>query len=302
MGENIIFETKDKDSKIKVIDFGTSCSYEKGNKLKKKLGTPYYIAPEVLKRNYDEKCDVWSSGVIMYILLCGYPPFNGPNDKIIFQRVLEGKFAFPEEDWNGISKLAKELITRMLTYDPSKRVATGDSLQHAWFKKHEGQKSAPNKNNILNNLKNFRSDTKLQKAVILYIISFFDIKDENDELMIGYSKLMGEHDAKKEVDRIFATIDVNGSGAIDFTEFCVATVNHKKLLTQERLTQVFKMFDTDGSGTISSEEIKNFFSMSETADEGFAQELIEEVDKNGDGEISFAEFKEMMNKMFTNKI
>jgi len=258
----------------------------------------------------------------MYILLCGYPPFNGPNDKIIFQRVLEGKFAFPEEDWNGISKLAKELITRMLTYDPSKRVATGDSLQHAWFKKHEGQKSAPNKNNILNNLKNFRSDTKLQKAVILYIISFFDIKDEkdellktfkeldldhdgqltHDELMIGYSKLMGEHDAKKEVDRIFATIDVNGSGAIDFTEFCVATVNHKKLLTQERLTQVFKMFDTDGSGTISSEEIKNFFSMSETADEGFAQELIEEVDKNGDGEISFAEFKEMMNKMFTNKI
>ena len=79
-------------------------------------------------------------------------------------------------------------------------------------------------------------------------------------------------------------------------------MNHKKLLTQERLTQVFKMFDTDGSGTISSEEIKNFFSMSETADEGFAQELIEEVDKNGDGEISFAEFKEMMNKMFTNKI
>jgi len=57
-----------------------------------------------LKRNYDEKCDVWSSGVIMYILLCGYPPFNGPNDKTIFQRVLEGKFAFPEEDWNGISK------------------------------------------------------------------------------------------------------------------------------------------------------------------------------------------------------
>jgi len=320
--ENIIFETKDPNSKIKVIDFGTSCAFEKGAKLKKKLGTPYYIAPEVLKRNYDEKCDVWSSGVIMYILLCGYPPFNGPNDKIIFQRVLEGKFAFPEEDWNGISKLAKELITRMLTYDPSKRVATGDSLQHAWFKKHEGQKSAPNKNNILNNLKNFRSDTKLQKAVILYIISFFDIKDEkdellktfkeldldhdgqltHDELMIGYSKLMGEHDAKKEVDRIFATIDVNGSGAIDFTEFCVATVNHKKLLTQERLTQVFKMFDTDGSGTISSEEIKNFFSMSETADEGFAQELIEEVDKNGDGEISFAEFKEMMNKMFTNKI
>jgi len=255
-------------------------------------------------------------------LLCGYPPFNGPNDKVIFQRVLDGKFDFPDDAWSGISKLAKELITKMLNFDPAKRVSTADALQHAWFKKHETGKSAANKNNIMNNLKNFRSDTKLQKAVILYIISFFDIKDEkdellktfkeldldhdgqltHDELMIGYSKLMGEHDAKKEVDRIFATIDVNGSGAIDFTEFCVATVNHKKLLTQERLTQVFKMFDTDGSGTISSEEIKNFFSMSETSDEGFAQELIEEVDKNGDGEISFSEFKEMMNKMFNNKI
>jgi len=119
--ENIIFETKDPKSKIKVIDFGTSCSFEKGNKLKKKLGTPYYIAPEVLKRNYDEKCDVWSCGVIMYILLCGYPPFNGPNDKIIFQKVLEGNFSFPEEDWSQISKDAKEMIKKMLTYDPIKR-------------------------------------------------------------------------------------------------------------------------------------------------------------------------------------
>jgi calcium-dependent protein kinase len=320
--ENIIFETKDPNSKIKVIDFGTSCAFEKGAKLKKKLGTPYYIAPEVLKRNYDQSCDVWSSGVIMYILLCGYPPFNGPNDKVIFQRVLEGKFAFPEEDWSGISKQAKELIQRMLTYDPLKRIATGDSLQHEWFKKHDTGKPSANKNNVLNNLKNFRSDTKLQKAVILYIISFFDIKEEkdellktfkeldldhdgqltHDELMIGYSKLMGEHDAKKEVDRIFQTIDVNGTGAIDFTEFCLATVNHKKLLTQERLTQVFKMFDTDGSGTISRDEIKSFFSMSESGDDGFAQELIEEVDKNGDGEISFSEFKEMMSQMFNNKI
>merc|ERR1712050_399501 len=132
--ENIIFETKDPKSKIKVIDFGTSCHYEKGSKLKKKLGTPYYIAPEVLKRNYDEKCDVWSSGVIMYILLCGYPPFNGPNDKIIFQRVLEGKFAFPEEDWNGISKQAKDLIKKMLCYDPAKRSHTAECLQHEWFK------------------------------------------------------------------------------------------------------------------------------------------------------------------------
>ena len=304
-----------------MIDFGTSCSYEKGNKLKKKLGTPYYIAPEVLKRNYDQQCDVWSSGVIMYILLCGYPPFNGPNDKVIFQRVLEGKFNFPEEDWSGISKQAKDLIKKMLTYDPSKRIQTSQTLQHDWFKlKMHTTINVAGNNKVLNNLKNFRSDYKFQKAVLLYIISFFDLKDEKDELLktfkaldldgdgqltkdeltIGYSKLMGEEEAKKEVDRIFVTIDVNGTGAIDFTEFLLATVNHKKLLSQERMSQVFKMFDKDGSGTISRDEIKEFFSMSADGNsDEFVMELVEEVDKNGDGEISFPEFKDMMMKIIS---
>lgn len=315
--ENIIFETKDPNSKIKVIDFGTSCSYEKGNKLKKKLGTPYYIAPEVLKRNYDEKCDVWSSGVIMYILLCGYPPFNGPNDKVIFQRVVEGKFSFPEEDWSGISKQAKDLIKKMLCYDTAKRAGAQECLMHEWFKLKGTQVAPVNSTKVLNNLKNFRSEFKFQKAVLLYIISFFDMKDEkdelyktfkqldldgdgqltHDELMVGYTKTMGEDEARKEVDRIFKTIDVNGTGAIDFTEFLLATVNHKKLLSQERMTQVFKMFDKDGSGTIDNNEIKEFFSMSGAESDGFVGELIEEVDKNGDGEISFQEFKEMMLKI-----
>merc|ERR1712050_661339 len=99
--------------------------------------------------------------------------------------------------------------------------------------------------------------------------------------MIGYGKTMEEDDAKKEVDRIFSVIDVNSTGAIDFTEFLLATVNHKKLLSQERMTQVFKMFDKDGSGTISRDEIKEFFSMSgEGGNDEFVMELIEEVDKN----------------------
>mmetsp|Transcript_37359 Transcript_37359/g.33498 ORF Transcript_37359/g.33498 Transcript_37359/m.33498 type:complete len:88 (-) Transcript_37359:792-1055(-) len=83
-----------------------------------KFGTAYYIAPEVLNKNYDEKCDVWSCGVIMYILLCGYPPFGGHNDKEILKRVRLGKFKFDDEEWGKISPEAKSLIKRMLTYDP----------------------------------------------------------------------------------------------------------------------------------------------------------------------------------------
>ena len=155
--ENIIFETWDPKkgvhagSKIKVIDFGTSCAYEKGSKLKKKLGTPYYIAPEVLKKNYDERCDVWSAGVIMYILLCGYPPFNGPNDKVIFQSVLDGKCRFPEEDWSGVSDKAKRLIKQMFVYDFNKRCSASDCLNDEWFTMKVGQTRGADSKRVLSN-------------------------------------------------------------------------------------------------------------------------------------------------------
>ena len=91
--ENLVLETKKADAAIKVIDFGTSEVFNPSKKMKQKYGTPYYIAPEVIKRNYTEKCDVWSAGVIMYILLCGYPPFNGYNDDEIMEAVEVGKFS-----------------------------------------------------------------------------------------------------------------------------------------------------------------------------------------------------------------
>jgi calcium-dependent protein kinase len=75
-----------------------------------KLGTPYYIAPEVLKKNYDEKCDLWSCGVILFILLCGYPPFNGATDKKIIQSVMAGKYSINEPEWHDVSPEGKDLV------------------------------------------------------------------------------------------------------------------------------------------------------------------------------------------------
>lgn len=98
------------DPKITIIDFGTSGLFDPGEKMKQKFGTPYYIAPEVLNNNYDEKCDLWSIGVILYILLCGYPPFNGSNDEQIIKRVKEGKYRTDEEEWKNISVDAINLI------------------------------------------------------------------------------------------------------------------------------------------------------------------------------------------------
>jgi len=121
--ENILFDSKKQSANVKVIDFGTSRRFDPSKKLTKTLGTPYYIAPEVLHKNYNEKCDVWSLGVILYIMLCGYPPFNGRNEKEILKRVETGIFSFDPEEWANISTEAKTLINKMLILDPSKRIS-----------------------------------------------------------------------------------------------------------------------------------------------------------------------------------
>lgn len=126
--------------------------------MSQKFGTPYYIAPEVLKKKYNEKCDIWSIGVVMYVLLCGYPPFNGANDKAIIEAVLKGKFSLDEPEWDDISYEAKDLVRKMLEYDPSKRINAGDALQHPWIKKEAANVKVDKKTatKTLSNLKNFR--------------------------------------------------------------------------------------------------------------------------------------------------
>jgi calcium-dependent protein kinase len=100
----LLLEAPSNDSlKIKVIDFGTSILIEPGEQLRTKLGTPYYIAPEVLSGKYDEKCDVWSLGVIMYVMLCGQPPFNGETDDAIFEKVENDQVIFKGSVWTTIS-------------------------------------------------------------------------------------------------------------------------------------------------------------------------------------------------------
>ena len=96
-------------------------------------GTPYYIAPEVLSGNYTEKCDMWSIGVILYIMLCGSPPFNGSDDQII-AKVKRGTWEFRGQIWNNISDEAKDLVTKLMTKDPAQRLTAVDALAHPWIK------------------------------------------------------------------------------------------------------------------------------------------------------------------------
>lgn len=154
--ENLLLESKKANAQLKVIDFGVSMKYKKGERMHEKYGTPYYIAPEVLNRNYDEKCDIWSCGVILYILLCGYPPFNGPTDVEIMKSVKCGKYTFDDPDWKNISKEAKSLISRMLTYSPSKRVSAKEALEDPWIKSNSY--TTPFHSNIFKNIAQFNVD------------------------------------------------------------------------------------------------------------------------------------------------
>lgn len=138
--DNILFLENNIDSPIKLIDFGISLKFEKNTKLKDKTGTVLYIAPEVLQGSYDEKCDIWSCGVLMYMMLSGVPPFYGATRKEVMQKISKGKFTFKSKVWSIISKEAKELIEKMLTLNPDKRPSAREVLNHPWFIKDQSVK------------------------------------------------------------------------------------------------------------------------------------------------------------------
>ena len=197
------------------------------------------MAPEVLRGKYDQKCDIWSCGVICYILLCGYPPFNDRNDQIIIEKIKKGDFEFPQEEWGSISSEAKDFVRKLLTMEPENRPSATDALKHPWILKRRKTDSLnnPQSQKALLNLKTFRADRKIQQATWVYLVSYLSTREEKnelmktfkaldlngdgqlsrDELIAGYEKIMGTREAEREVDNIMATVDTNKSGFIDYS-------------------------------------------------------------------------------------
>ena len=215
--ENILLDDKSDDPLIKLIDFGGARYFSKNKKMTKVNGTPYYIAPEVLSEVYDEKCDIWSCGVILYILLCGYPPFNGDSDTDILKSVKKGTYDFPVEEWESISKNAKDLVSNMLKYEPKVRFSAAECLAHPWFKKFESNASVTQ--NAIKNMQKFKVNRKLEQATITYIVNQLVSKEDRnkllkqfqdwdkngdgvlsrDEIYNGYKELYGEVSANEQV-------------------------------------------------------------------------------------------------------
>lgn len=315
--ENLMMSTNDASARIKVIDFGSAQVYNKGSFMSDVVGTAYYIAPEVLKKMYTEKCDIWSCGVIMYIMLCGFPPFGGNNDREILQKVAAGRVSFPSPEWDSISFEAKDLIQKMLTLNINHRITAREAMAHTWLQNASRvtlnvEYASP----LLKNLQNFRGHQKLKKATLNFIssqLTTFDEREEltnlfksldsdnngtlsRNELKRGFLKVFGNkmEDIDGEVNRIMKEVDLNKSGEIDYTEFISAVINRQQLLSKQRLEMAFNSFDLDCSGTIDAHELKAVLGKYNKYEDSFWIELIRECDMNGDGVIDLGEFSRMM--------
>merc|ERR1711935_231697 len=234
------------------------------------------------------------------------------------KKVKIGKFGFTDPIWNNISDSAKDFITLLLTKDQNKRPSADEALRHPWIE----QASTLTRENVSNdvamsaltNLQNFNAQSKLKQATYAFIASQLlskqekeqidkvframdlngDGKLQKDEIKKGYAEFFGRNLSDQEVDEMFAKVDADGSGEIEYSEFVVATLNEKNLLSNNKLQTAFRMFDKDGGGSISIDEIKQILSFGQTLEPEVIDTIMKQVDANGDGEISFEEFQEMM--------
>ena len=310
--ENLLYlrAGSEKNNPIRVIDFGLSQVISPEKKLKTRVGTAYYVSPEILKGDYTEKCDVWSAGVILYIFLSGDPPFNGPNDSAIYSKIAQMKFTFPEKKWSSISKEAKDLITHMIAPEPQRYTAK-QVIEHPWFKNASSVPiSATNFNTAF--FIDYIRGSQLKKMSLLYIASRLDENEiENlkkafeafdnckdgqitfDELRKGLLQLKTHKLNENDIIQLFKSIDVDQNGKIDYTEFLAATIQRVNYLKNERLYEAFCMFDKDKSGNITKDELLRALK-AEKSQEKEIEKYIKAVDKNGDGKIDYKEFLELM--------
>ena len=326
--ENILLVGKDKDGLplIKVCDFGTSKIVEKGAVQRTLVGSSYYIAPEVLKKHYNEKCDIWSCGVIMYILLSARPPFCGDDDNAIMERVIVGKYDLDSPPFDTVSKNALDLIRKLLTMDPSKRITAEEALEHPWFKEFKAKESY-NKitdrdtiQRLIINLKKYRRTSVIQETALAYLVHHFpQIKDvinscklfnqidksgdgkiTKEELFKGLEERYKSNTLQKDVDEIYKNLDMDNNGYIGYEEFVRAAVSKEYFVRDNVLRFAFRYFDKDNSGEITFDEIEELFKESITNKVNVHETLlniIKEVDINKDGKINFNEFSKVMKKM-----
>ena len=310
--ENLLLQTDGAESPIKIIDFGVSgLNYGQGSNNFKQFVSIFYRAPEQFDGVCNDKSDVWSVGVIIYLMLAGYLPFKGKNEKQMAESIKTQMVAFDGDEWKEISDECKDLLRHLLTKDPNERYSAKDAFQHPWI--NDGSNMTFLLSRTLSqlgvkNLLKFRFHMKLRHAVLEFIVSHFTHSSEIYELQQAFIAMDYNGDGKltteeltvacmmleytkEDVQNILAECDANMNGSLDYTEFLTAASNWKKALNKNKIKATFECFDIDKDGVISLPELKEMLSNDMGVEEEIWNEIFGEVDSNRDGMIDPEEFE-----------
>ncbi|KAH9736557.1 calcium-dependent protein kinase 13 [Citrus sinensis] len=311
--ENFLFANKKENSPLKAIDFGLSIFFKPGERFSEIVGSPYYMAPEVLKRNYGPEIDIWSAGVILYILLCGVPPFWAESEQGVAQAILRGLIDFKRDPWPNVSESAKSLVRQMLEPDPKLRLTAKQVLEHPWLQNAKKAPNVPLGDVVRSRLKQFSMMNRFKRKALRVIAEFLsveeveDIKEmfkkidsdndgvvSTDELKAGLRNF-GSQLAESEVQMLIEAVDTNGKGTLDYGEFLAVLLHLRRMANDEHLHKAFSYFDKDGNGYIEPNELRDAL-MEDGADDctDVANDIFQEVDTDKDGLISYDEFVAMM--------
>ncbi|KAK3413804.1 calcium-dependent protein kinase 28 isoform X2 [Eucalyptus grandis] len=311
--ENFLFKSSKEDSPLKAIDFGLSDFINPGKRFLDIVGSAYYVAPEVLKRKSGPESDVWSIGVITFILLCGRRPFWDKTEDGIFKEVLKKKPDFRRRPWPTISNSAKDFVKKLLVKDPRARLTAAQALSHPWVREGGNASDIPIDISVLNNMRQFVKYGRLKQFALRALASTLDgeeladLKDQFAAIDVDKNGSISLEEMREalaqdlpwkmkesRVLEILQAIDSNTDGLVDFTEFVAATLHvhqmeeHDSEKWQLRSQAAFEKFDIDRDGYITPEELRL------TGLKGSLGPLLEEADIDKDGKISLSEFRKLL--------
>jgi len=319
--DNFLF---DKDNNLKVIDFGMSKRLPRMKFLHDLVGTPYYTAPEVIEGNYTHSADIWSIGVVMFVALFGYPPFYVDPEEYghlehaeIFKQIRKGfnpvvhsgmGHWFPKEI--PISDEARDLMTKMLSFNPEDRPTAKEALDHPWFTSQDCQKVLPD--TVLASLTKFSNNCTFATRVCTTFMdslrsdeyanakqAFLEMDEDNDG-QITYTEfkkvLVKEMNMNEDqVKKMFDQVDINHDQSVSYRELVTALTYEHIRAADERLYVTFCDLDVDDDGYIEAEELLRVMASHKVKTSAKnARKIIASADKNGDGHIDFQEFLQAM--------
>ncbi|TNV84969.1 hypothetical protein FGO68_gene14326 [Halteria grandinella] len=308
---------------IKLIDFGFSkVSTTTNNTLNEFIGTPYYIAPEIIEQEYyGAPCDIWSLGVLTYQMICGELPFEASSKAELFKKITQGRFAYKQNIWAYVSAECRQFITACLTLAQYERPTAAQLLKHPWITSKVDDKAAKQASEefceqISSSLHNIRKTNSMQWTIISYMTSLNLIQSDMGLLRKEFEGIDADGNGKlsfDEIKKVLGTkltidqceqvenvlkdmIDVNGSGEIDYSEFLNLTTHRQQLLSRDNLKKAFDKIDIDSNGVVCVSELRKAFEAGggSIRSEKFWQQVIAAIDLNNDNQIQFEEFVKYM--------